>query len=131
MGCQFHHKKNTIYWIYVPEIHIDQAQINKVVEYLSLDRSRPIIFVHISGPMKTRMTIINIIVEACKCLNHEIQYIVSEGRPTGNTEPKKLAGSGWDDEWCPVRDEIFAMSNLLIIRGGHVVISQVFSLGNL
>lgn len=113
----------------VPEIHIDQAQINKVAQYLSLDRSRPIIFVHISGPMKTRMSIINIIVEACKCLNHEIQYIVSEGRPTGNTEPKKLAGSGWYYEWCPVRDEIFAMSNLLIIRGGHVVISQAIQFG--
>jgi len=112
-----------------PELHVDQAQINKVAQYLSLDRSRPIIFVHISGPMQTRMTIIKIIVEACKCLSHEIQYIVSEGRPSGSTQPKKLAGSGWYYEWCPVRDEIFAMSNLLIIRGGHVAISQAIQFG--
>src|SRR5690242_10011572 len=59
-----------------PELHVDQAQINKVAQYLSLDRSRPIIFIHISGPMQTRMTIIKIIVEACKCLSREIQYIV-------------------------------------------------------
>jgi UDP:flavonoid glycosyltransferase YjiC (YdhE family) len=112
-----------------PELHVDQAQINKVAQYLSLDRSRPIIFIHISGPMQTRMTIIKIIVEACKCLSREIQYIVSEGRPTGSTEPKKLAGSGWYYEWCPVRDEILAMSNLLIIRGGHVAISQAIQFG--
>lgn len=112
-----------------PELHVDQAQINKVAQYLSLDRSRPIIFIHISGPMQTRMTIIKIIVEACKCLSREIQYIVSEGRPTGSTQPKKLAGSGWYYEWCPVRDEILAMSNLLIIRGGHVAISQAIQFG--
>ena len=112
-----------------PELHVDQAQINKVAQYLSLDRSRPIIFIHISGPMQTRMTIIKIIVEACKCLSREIQYIVSEGRPTGSTQPKKLAGSGWYFEWCPVRDEILAMSNLLIIRGGHVAISQAIQFG--
>jgi len=112
-----------------PELHVDQAQINKVAQYLSLDRSRPIIFIHISGPMQTRMTIIKIIVEACKSLSREIQYIVSEGRPTGSTQPKKLAGSGWYYEWCPVRDEILAMSNLLIIRGGHVAISQAIQFG--
>jgi UDP-N-acetylglucosamine--N-acetylmuramyl-(pentapeptide) pyrophosphoryl-undecaprenol N-acetylglucosamine transferase len=42
---------------------------------------------------------------------------------------KKLSGSGWYYEWYPVRNEIFAMSNLLILRGGHVALSQAIQFG--
>jgi uncharacterized protein (TIGR00661 family) len=40
-----------------------------------------------------------------------------------------MAANGWYYEWCPVRDEIFAVSNLLVIRGGHAVISQAIQFG--
>ena len=42
---------------------------------------------------------------------------------------KKLSGSGWYYEWCPVRNEIFAMSNLLVLSGGHVALSQAIQFG--
>jgi UDP-N-acetylglucosamine--N-acetylmuramyl-(pentapeptide) pyrophosphoryl-undecaprenol N-acetylglucosamine transferase len=112
-----------------PKVAVSQEQINKVANSLGLNRSRPVVFVHISGPIETRKPIIRIILEACKSLRPEIQYIISEGRPKGNLEPKKLSGSGWYYEWCPVRNEIFAMSNLLVLRGGHVALSQAIQFG--
>ena len=112
-----------------PKIAVSQEQINKVANSLGLNRSRPVVFVHISGPIETRKPIIRIILEACKSLRREVQYIISEGRPKGNLEPKKLSGSGWYYEWCPVRNEIFAMSNLLVLRGGHVALSQAIQFG--
>jgi UDP-N-acetylglucosamine--N-acetylmuramyl-(pentapeptide) pyrophosphoryl-undecaprenol N-acetylglucosamine transferase len=112
-----------------PKLCVTQEQLSKVAHYLGLDRSKPIVFIHVSGPMETRMPIIRIAVEACKSLRQEIQYIISEGRPNGNVEPKKLSGVGWYYEWCPVRDEIFAMSDLLVLRGGHVAISQAIQFG--
>jgi UDP-N-acetylglucosamine--N-acetylmuramyl-(pentapeptide) pyrophosphoryl-undecaprenol N-acetylglucosamine transferase len=112
-----------------PKLCFTQEQLSKVAHYLGLDRSKPIVFIHVSGPMETRMPIIRIAVEACKSLRREIQYIISEGRPNGNVEPKKLSGVGWYYEWCPVRDEIFAMSDLLVLRGGHVAISQAIQFG--
>jgi UDP-N-acetylglucosamine--N-acetylmuramyl-(pentapeptide) pyrophosphoryl-undecaprenol N-acetylglucosamine transferase len=113
----------------VPRLYVNQEQISKVARYLGLDRSKPIVFIHISGPMQTRMPVIRTAIEACKSLRQEIQYIISEGRPKGDLEPKKIAGSGWYYEWCPIRDEIFAMSNLLVLRGGHVAISQAIQFG--
>lgn len=112
-----------------PKLCVTQEKLSKVAHYLGLDRSKPIVFIHVSGPMETRMPIIRIAVEACKSLRQEIQYIISEGRPNGNVEPKKLSGVGWYYEWCPVRDEIFAMSDLLVLRGGHVAISQAIQFG--
>ena len=112
-----------------PKLGVSEEQINKVANGLGLNRSRPVIFIHISGPIETRTPIIRIILEACKSLRREVQYIISEGRPKGNLEPKKLSGSGWYYEWCPVRNEIFAMSNLLVLRGGHVALSQAIQFG--
>jgi UDP-N-acetylglucosamine--N-acetylmuramyl-(pentapeptide) pyrophosphoryl-undecaprenol N-acetylglucosamine transferase len=112
-----------------PKLGVSEEQINKVANGLGLNRSRPVIFIHISGPIETRTPIIRIILEACKSLRREIQYIISEGRPKGNLEPRKLSGSGWYYEWCPVRNEIFAMSNLLVLRGGHVALSQAIQFG--
>ena len=112
-----------------PKSHVTQEQISKVANHLGLDLSKPIVFIHISGPLETRMPIIRIALNACKQLRDNIQYIISEGKPKGNPEPKKLSGLGWYYEWCPVRDEIFAMSNLIVLRGGHVAISQAIRFG--
>ena len=112
-----------------PTSYMTQERISKVANGLGLDRSKPIIFIHVSGPLETRMPIIRTTINACKQLRNNIQYIISEGRPKGNPEPKKLSGLGWYYEWCPVRDEIFAMSNLVVLRGGHVAISQAIRFG--
>lgn len=112
-----------------PKLHISEEQINKVAQFLGLQRNKPIIFVHVSGPSNTRMPLIRTAVDACKVLQSDIQYVISGGNPKGDANPKKLCGSGWYYEWCPVRDEIFAMSNALVLRGGHAALSQAIQFG--
>jgi UDP:flavonoid glycosyltransferase YjiC (YdhE family) len=106
----------------------DQATRN-VIHSLNLDRRKPIIFMHISGPRETRLGLISNILDASKFFRKEIQFIISEGKPNGSIVPKKLSSTGWYYEWCPVRDEIFALSDLVVIRAGHEAISHAIDHG--
>jgi UDP-N-acetylglucosamine--N-acetylmuramyl-(pentapeptide) pyrophosphoryl-undecaprenol N-acetylglucosamine transferase len=112
-----------------PKSYITEAQLRKTAAHLGIDRSKPIVFIHISGPLKTRIPIIRTSIEACKSLRPEIQYVISEGRPGGDIKPRKITRLGWYYEWCPIRDEIFAMSDVLVLRGGHTTISQAIQFG--
>lgn len=109
--------------------HGDNQAINSVIHSLNLDKSKPIIFVHISGPRETRPSLISMIIDASKYFRKEVQYIISEGKPNGSIIPRKLSSSGWYYEWCPVRDEIFAISDLVVIRAGHEAISHAIEHG--
>lgn len=106
----------------------DQATSN-VIHSLNLDRRKPIIFMHISGPRETRLGLISNIIDSSKFFRKEIQFIISEGKPNGSIVPKKLSSTGWYYEWCPVRDEIFALSDLVVIRAGHEAISHAIDHG--
>ena len=112
-----------------PKHHITESEINKVAGRLGFDRSRPVVFIHVSGPVETRMALVRVALEAVKKLDPKIQFVISEGRAKGETEPRRIGESGWYYEWCPVRDEIFAMSDLLVLRGGHVALSQAIQFG--
>ena len=109
--------------------HGDNEANNNVIHSLNLDRNKPIIFMHISGPRETRLSLISTLMDASKYFRREIQYIISEGKPNGSTTPRKLSSSGWYYEWCPVRDEIFALSDLVVIRAGHEAISHAIAHG--
>ncbi|HEX6378325.1 MAG TPA: glycosyltransferase [Nitrososphaeraceae archaeon] len=109
--------------------HGDNQAINNVTNSLHLDRKKPIIFVHISGPRETRLSLISTIMDASKYFRKEIQYIISEGKPNGSIIPKKLSSTGRYYEWCPVRDEIFQLSDLVVIRAGHEAISHAIEHG--
>jgi UDP-N-acetylglucosamine--N-acetylmuramyl-(pentapeptide) pyrophosphoryl-undecaprenol N-acetylglucosamine transferase len=112
-----------------PKIDISEQRIIKVMNLLNFVRNKPIIFFHISGPTKTRIPIVKKILAAQKYFKNKIQYVISEGKPNGNIEPYKLRENGWYYEWCPVRDELFAMSNILVLRGGHTTMSQAIKFG--
>jgi UDP:flavonoid glycosyltransferase YjiC (YdhE family) len=112
-----------------PKWQGDNQAIRNVINSLNLDRKKPIIFIHISGPRETRLSLISTILDASKYFRKEIQYIISEGKPNGSTIPRKLSSSGWYYEWCPVRDEIFALSDLVVIRAGHEAISHAIEHG--
>jgi UDP:flavonoid glycosyltransferase YjiC (YdhE family) len=112
-----------------PRPVVTEEQVAKVASDLQIDRSRPVVFVHVSGPMETRMPLIRLALEATKHADRkDFQFIFSEGRPHGNTEPKKM-GSVWYYEWCHVRDEVFALSDLVVMRGGHTALSQAIQFG--
>ena len=107
----------------------DNQAINSVIHFLNLQKNKPIVFMHISGPPETRSSLISMIIDASKYFRKEVQYIISEGKPNGSTTPRKLSSSGWYYEWCPVRDEIFALSDLVVIRAGHEAISHAIEHG--
>ena len=111
-----------------PKKNISSLKVDKVAELLQIDRTKLIVFVHISGPKETRIPIILKIIEACKNLT-DIQFIFSEGKSNGDVLPKKISRNIWYYEWCPHRDEIFHLANGLIIRGGHTAISQAIQFG--
>jgi uncharacterized protein (TIGR00661 family) len=111
-----------------PKKIISKEKINDVIKSIQIDRNKILIFVHISGPKETRKPIILKIMEACNKINN-IQFIFSEGKANGDTTPRKISENIWYYEWCPCRDEIFYLANILMIRGGHTAISHAIQFG--
>ena len=112
-----------------PRLQISEERVIKVANMLGFDKSRPLVFVHVSGPMQTRPALIKVAVETARRLDPKIQFVISEGNPRGKSYPSRIGKLSWYYEWCPVRDEIFAASDLLVLRGGHVALSQAFQFG--
>ena len=112
-----------------PRPQIKREQVIKTTNMMVLDRSRPLVFVHISGPVQTRPALLKVAVETAKRLDPKIQFVISAGKPGGISYPKRIGRLSWYYEWCPVRDEIFAASDLLVLRGGHVALSQAIQFG--
>lgn len=111
-----------------PHFELDHSSILKLREQLKIDYTKPVIFVHISGPKDTRLPVINSLIDILKNQT-DFQIIISEGKANGNIEPKKIHENIWYYEWCPYRDEIFSISDILVIRGGHTAISQAIRFG--
>jgi UDP:flavonoid glycosyltransferase YjiC (YdhE family) len=110
-----------------PKPTISEEYVDKVAKLLGFNPRKPVVFAHISGPHETKMAVLKKVMDAFKD-NGKIQFVISEGKPNGDTVPRRMR-NGWYFEWCPVRDEIFAMSNLLIMRGGHSTLAQAIQYG--
>ncbi|HKO64879.1 MAG TPA: glycosyltransferase family protein [Candidatus Nitrosocosmicus sp.] len=111
-----------------PRARITDDSLSKTKEALQIDNTKPLIFVHISGPMGTRMPIIKKLIDVFK-EQPSIQFIFSEGKSNGNIVPRKIANNIWYFEWCPYKDEIYFLSDIIIMRGGHTAISQAIQYG--
>ncbi len=111
-----------------PRTYVQESKLKKVRSELSLTH-KPLVFVHISGPRQTRMPLVRLAMNACRNLGADIQYIVSAGNPEGDPTPKSIHNTGWFYEWCPIRDEIFSLSDIIVIRGGHAAISHAIGFG--
>ena len=112
-----------------PRPAVTEEQAQAVAEKLGFDRSKPTVFVHISGPLETRMPMMRLALMAAKILESKVQFVFSEGRPNGSAEPLKIGESAWYYEWCPVRDEVFTLSDAVLMRGGHTALSQAIQFG--
>ena len=111
-----------------PKPTVNEEYVDKVAKLLGFDRSKPIVFAHISGPTATKMIVLQKVIDAFNETGDKIQFVISEGKPNGDTVPRKIK-NGWYFEWCPVKDEIFAMSDLLVMRGGHSTLGQAIQYG--
>jgi len=111
-----------------PRAKITENSLSKTKEVLQIDSTKPLVFVHISGPMGTRIPIIKKLIDVFK-KQPSIQFVFSEGKSNGNMVPSKISNNMWYFEWCPFKDEIFSLSNVIIMRGGHTAISQAIQYG--
>jgi len=112
-----------------PRAVIDEQRVMKVADTLGFNKSQPLVFVHVSGPEQTRPALLKIALESVRRLDPKIQFVISAGNPKGNSEPVRIGRVSWYYEWCPMRDEIFASSDILVLRGGHVALSQAIQFG--
>jgi UDP-N-acetylglucosamine--N-acetylmuramyl-(pentapeptide) pyrophosphoryl-undecaprenol N-acetylglucosamine transferase len=112
-----------------PRPQINKEQVIKITNILGFDRTKPLVFVHVSGPVQTRPALLKVAVETARILDPRIQFVISAGNPSGMSHPRRIGRLSWYYEWCPVRDEIFAASDLLVLRGGHVALSQAIQFG--
>ncbi len=111
-----------------PRAKITKNSLSKAKEVLQIDSTKPLIFVHISGPMGTRIPIIMKLIEIFK-KQPSLQFVFSEGKSNGEVGPRKISSNMWYFEWCPYKDEIFFLSDVIIMRGGHTAISQAIQYG--
>ncbi len=111
-----------------PRTTITDNGLSKAKEVLQIDSTKPLIFVHISGPIGTRIPIIMKLIDVFKEYP-SIQFVFSEGKSNGNVIPRKISSNMWYFEWCPYKDEIFFLSDVIIMRGGHTAISQAIQYG--
>jgi UDP-N-acetylglucosamine--N-acetylmuramyl-(pentapeptide) pyrophosphoryl-undecaprenol N-acetylglucosamine transferase len=104
-------------------------RLDSIKESLGISNDKPLVFVHISGPSSTRPSLISKVLQAIRDSQVDIQYVISEGRPNGKIQPAKLSNSVWYYEWCPIKDELFKISDIIVLRGGHTAISQAIQYG--
>lgn len=104
-------------------------RLDSIKDSLGISNEKPLVFVHISGPSSTRPSLISKVLQAIRDSQADIQYVISEGRPNGKIQPAKLSNSVWYYEWCPIKDELYKISDIIVIRGGHTAISQAIQYG--
>lgn len=111
-----------------PSLDVSQANIEKARRILEID-SRPFVFIQISGPNPTKKNFIDIAMKSSDVLSKKYNVAISLGYPGSSNEPRRLANGAWLFDWCPYKDELFALSDLLVVRSGHMTISQCVNYG--
>jgi UDP:flavonoid glycosyltransferase YjiC (YdhE family) len=111
-----------------PRVKITEDSISKAKAALQFENGKPLVFVHISGPTGTRIPIIMKLIDLFK-KQPSIQFVFSEGKSSGSIVPRKISSNMWYFEWCPYKDDIFYLSDVIIMRGGHTAISQAIQYG--
>lgn len=111
-----------------PKLSVAEEKISKARSVLQLD-SRPVVFMQISGPNATKEAFIRPALESASVLSRRFNVIISKGLPSESTVPTRLANGTWIYDWCPIKDELFLLSDVLVARAGHTTISQCINAG--
>jgi UDP-N-acetylglucosamine--N-acetylmuramyl-(pentapeptide) pyrophosphoryl-undecaprenol N-acetylglucosamine transferase len=90
---------------------------------------KKLVFAQISGPKSSRPGLLFLIRRAATMLGNDVSLVASYGDPYGDPRPQPLDGLTLF-EWCPIKDELMASSDLIIARGGHTTIAEVMRRGN-
>ena len=111
-----------------PRREADDDAVRRTREMLEVD-GRPLVFCPVSGPDPTKERFGRILMEASKALSRDYNFVISLGYSGGSPVPTRLAGGAVVFEWCPVKDELFDMADLVVARAGHSTIGQCINGG--
>jgi UDP-N-acetylglucosamine--N-acetylmuramyl-(pentapeptide) pyrophosphoryl-undecaprenol N-acetylglucosamine transferase len=111
-----------------PRVEMSPERLAKAKSVLGLD-SRPLLFFQISGPDVTKQWFADIAAKSAEQLSKRYNVVISLGYLNGSGEPRKLANGAWLYDWCPIKDELFMLSSLMVARSGHRTIGQCIDAG--
>jgi UDP:flavonoid glycosyltransferase YjiC (YdhE family) len=111
-----------------PPVEKGGEDLQRTKAMLGLD-GRPLVFCQVSGPDETKEAFRDTILRAAGEISRDYNLVISMGYPEGSPQPRRLASGAWIFDWCPVKDELFMLSDLLVARAGHSTIGQCIDLG--
>lgn len=112
----------------VPRINPSEKSLAEAKTLLGLD-SRPLVVMQISGPGATKSQLTRIALDSADALVKNFNVVISMGDPNGSCDARKLSNGSWLFEWCPIRDELLALSDVIVARSGHGTISHCINFG--
>lgn len=98
-------------------------------EKLGLNADKPLIFAPISGPLKERAYIINLLKEFFMKFPEDYQIVMSTGDPSNPISVAKYKQHVIIYNWIPNRFEYLKASDLVISRAGHGTLTQCICYG--
>jgi UDP:flavonoid glycosyltransferase YjiC (YdhE family) len=111
-----------------PSLEVSEDRLQKVREMLGFD-GRPLVFFQISGPDATKKMFIDTVLRSAGALSSKYKVVISMGYLRGSGEPRRLTGGTLFFDWCPIKDELFMLSDVLVSRSGHRTIGQCIDTG--
>jgi UDP:flavonoid glycosyltransferase YjiC (YdhE family) len=111
-----------------PTMVTDEDRLQKAREMLGLG-ALPLVFFQISGPDATKKRFIDTVLQSASTLSQKYKVVVSMGYHGGSKDPRKLSGGTLVYDWCPIRDELFMLSDVIVSRSGHRTIGQCIDAG--
>jgi UDP-N-acetylglucosamine--N-acetylmuramyl-(pentapeptide) pyrophosphoryl-undecaprenol N-acetylglucosamine transferase len=111
-----------------PSAEVSEASLQRARAMLGLD-GRPLVFCQVSGPDETKEQFRQTILRAAAEISKGYNLVVSMGYPEGSPEPRRLSSGAWLFDWCPIKDELFRLADLIVARAGHSTIGQCIDQG--
>jgi UDP-N-acetylglucosamine--N-acetylmuramyl-(pentapeptide) pyrophosphoryl-undecaprenol N-acetylglucosamine transferase len=112
-----------------PSLKFSEGSLSRARQALDLDGGKPLAFFQISGPEVTKKKFADIVLQSCWNLCKRYNVVISMGYSSGSGEPKKLTSGAWLYEWCPIKDELFVLSDMIVARSGHRTIGECIDSG--
>jgi len=112
-----------------PSLEFSETSLNKARQTLDLNGGKPVAFFQISGPEVTKKRFVDVVLESCQNLCKRYNVVISMGQSTGSAEPRRLSSGAWLYEWCPIKDELFVLADVVVARSGHRTIGECLDAG--
>ena len=106
-----------------PRPSLGVESLERARRLVEMDR-RPLVFCQISGPDATKKRFASMILGAAPALTRDFNLVVSLGYSGGAEAPRRLSSGAVVFDWCPVKDELFGLADLVVARSGHSTIGQ-------